>query len=124
VGVTLDAGALIALEAGARRVDEMIRRAVARQERISIPCGVLAQVWRGTARQAVIVRLVKHPATELVPLTPTVAKAVGVLCARSGVTDVVDVSVVLCARQRGDRVLTSDVGDLRRIDPRLPVIAV
>jgi predicted nucleic acid-binding protein len=37
---------------------------------------------------------------------------------------VVDASVVLCARRRGQAVMTSDERDLRRLDPTLRLIAV
>lgn len=64
------------------------------------------------------------PLVDVVPLDDHAARAVGQLCGVSGTTDVVDASVVLCARQRGHRVLTSDPDDLRRIDPRLQMVAV
>jgi hypothetical protein len=48
---------------------------------------------------------------------------VGVVCGRAGTTDVVDASVVVCARQRGHQVVTGDPGDLLSIDPDLAVIA-
>lgn len=39
-------------------------------------------------------------------------------------SDVVDASMVLCARGRGHRVLTSDPGDLAALDAGLPQIVV
>jgi hypothetical protein len=44
------------------------------------------------------------------------------LCAATGTSDVVDVSVALCARDRGHAVVTTDAADLRAIDPSLPLI--
>ncbi len=41
------------------------------------------------------------------------------LLARRGCSDVVDASVVLCARTHGQGVLTSDPDGLRRLDPDL-----
>jgi hypothetical protein len=35
---------------------------------------------------------------------------------------VVDVSVVVCARERGHAVVTSDPDDLRAIDPKLELL--
>jgi len=43
---------------------------------------------------------------------------------RAVATDVVDVSVVLCARVHRQVVVTSDPGDLLRIDPGMRVVAV
>ena len=54
----------------------------------------------------------------------TCARAAGQLCGARGTSDVVDASVVLCARARKHAVVTSDVGDLRRLDPALPLVAV
>jgi len=39
-------------------------------------------------------------------------------------SDVIDASVVLCGKQRGHRVVTSDPNDLRRLDASLPLIVV
>jgi hypothetical protein len=36
---------------------------------------------------------------------------------------VVDASVVVCARERGQRVVSGDPGDLLAIDPTLTVVA-
>jgi hypothetical protein len=44
------------------------------------------------------------------------------LCAASGASDVVDVSVVVCARERGHPVVTSDPGDIAAIDPGLTLL--
>ena len=46
LGLTLDAGALIALERGDRRVVALLREALDRRVRICVPAGVVAQVWR------------------------------------------------------------------------------
>jgi hypothetical protein len=80
---------------------------------------VLGQVWRGGARQAVIRVLVQGPNTVVPPLDQVLAEAAGVLCGRAGTSDVVDASVVLVARRERAVVVTSDVDDLRRLDPSL-----
>jgi hypothetical protein len=49
---------------------------------------------------------------------------VGRLLAESGTSDVVDAHVVTVARALGLAVLTSDVGDLRALDPDLVLVAV
>jgi hypothetical protein len=44
------------------------------------------------------------------------------LCGARGTSDVIDATVVLCARARGHRVVTSDPDDLRRLDSAIPLI--
>jgi hypothetical protein len=48
----------------------------------------------------------------------------GVVHGRAGSSEVVDASVVVCARERRHTVVTSDAEDLRRIDPHLPIVAI
>lgn len=86
----------------------------------AVPAGVLAQAWRG-GRQARLARLLRAPSAEVVALDELTGRAIGVLCGRSGATDVVDVSVVVCARERGHRVVSSDREHLLAIDPTLRV---
>ena len=51
-----------------------------------------------------------------------VAKASGELCGRTDTRDVIDASVVVCAREQRDSiVLTSDPTDIRNLDPALDV---
>jgi len=121
-GTTLDAGALIALEAGSPYMRELVRLAFAERGPLAVPAGVLAQVWRASARQARLARLLGSTLVEVVPLDRSAAVAVGKLCAETGAVDVVDVSVVLCARQRGHPVVTSDPRDLRKIGPELQLL--
>jgi predicted nucleic acid-binding protein len=123
-GLTLDTGALIALERGDERVRALLRRATDHGLGIAVAAGVIAQAWRGRPRQARVARLLGDPRVDLLALDDLVARAVGLLCARTGQADVVDVHVVLVAKQRGDTVVTSDPDDLRRIDPGLALIVV
>lgn len=123
-GATLDSGALIAFERAKRSMVALVARALERGDTLAIPAGVVAQVWRDGARQTRLVRLLASDAIEVVELDDSTARAVGQLCGVSGTTDVVDASVVLCARQRGHKILTSDVKDLRAIDPKVELISV
>jgi hypothetical protein len=59
-----------------------------------------------------------------VPIDRVDAVHVGRLLAGSGTSDVVDAHVVLCARRAGQAVLTTDPGDLRQLDPTLPLVPV
>ena len=117
--VVLDAGALIAFEKGDSRMRALIRAALDAGVRIAIPAGPLGQVWRGSARQAPLRALVKGPTTVVPVLDQILAEAAGVLCGRSGTSDVIDASIVLVARRERAVVVTSDVEDLRRLDPAL-----
>jgi hypothetical protein len=123
-GLTLDAGALIAFERNDRRVVTTIARALERRLPIAIPSGVVGQVWRDGRRQVTLVRLLGSSAVDVEPLDDTRARAAGQLCGTTGTSDVIDASVVLCARSRGHSVITSDVDDLRRLDRGLRLVAV
>ena len=124
-GVTLDAGALIALEKGDRRMAVLVKRARETEARLALPAGALGQVWRDGARQVALARLLADSeAVEVVPLDARAAKEAGQLCGVRRTDDVVDASVVLCARARGHAVVTSDASDLRRLDPALTLIEV
>jgi len=122
-GLTLDAGALLALDQPTKaplmqaRLEEVRRRGGT----ICVPVGVIAQAWRGP-RQARLARLIKSPDLDIAVMTLSVARAVGALCAQSGHGDVIDVHVALCARQRNHAVVTSDPEDIARIDASLPLI--
>ncbi|HET7386371.1 MAG TPA: PIN domain-containing protein [Nocardioidaceae bacterium] len=123
-GLTLDTGALIALERRSPRITALLQRASEQRMSLAIPAGVVAQAWRGGGRQARLARLLAAPETEIVSLDSQAARAVGAICGEVGVDDVVDVSVVLCARRNVDRVVTSDRDDIRRIDEKVPIIEV
>ena len=125
VFLTLDAGALIAIERGDPRMIALLDR-VARGSttRFALPVNVLAQVWRGGSRQAVLARFLGLPDVEVVVMDEPGARAAGVLCAMSRTDDVVDASVVLCARERGAAIVTSDPDDLSRIDTAVAVIPI
>lgn len=124
-GLTFDAGGLIAVERRDRRIRVLIDEAVRAGLDIAVPVGPLAQVWRGDPRQVLLARFLGVTGgVEVVDWDAAAARAAGVLCGRTGTSDVIDASVVLCARERGHRVVTSDPGDMVALDPRLPLITV
>ena len=122
-GLTLDTGALLALDHPGKailmqaRLDEALRRGGT----VCVPVGTIAQAWRSSS-QVRLARLLKSRDVEIAVMTPNAARSVGLMCARTGHQDVIDVHVALCARERGHAVVTSDPGDISRIDPALPVI--
>lgn len=123
-GLTLDAGALIALERGDRSTRLMVARADANGDRITIPATALAQVIRAPVRQNRLMRLCRQPNTDVAPLDRADATAVGVLLAESRTSDIVDAHVVVCARRAKQAVVTSDAGDIARLAPELTTIAI
>lgn len=123
-GLTLDTGALIAIERNSRPIRLLINEALAAGDPVDVVAGVLAQAWRGGSRHARLARLLNADGVRVQPLDDETARAVGELCGRTGHDDVVDVHVVLHARQHGHRVATSDPDDLLAVDPHLQVIAI
>lgn len=121
-GVTLDAGALIALDRDDRRVVVLLARARETAARVAMPASALAQAIRRPERQVRLSRLIRQPTTDVIDLGRVDATNVGRLLAASGTSDITDAHVVICARRAGQRVVTSDPDDLHRLDPELPLI--
>lgn len=112
-GVTYDTGALVAADRNDRKM-WALHAGYLREEVVPIvPAPVLAQAWRGGARQARVARLLQ--VCDVEPLGEAVAKDVGVLAGKAKHDDVVDVAVVEGAIRRGDAVVTSDAGHVRKI---------
>jgi hypothetical protein len=123
-GITLDAGGLIALDRDARRVVVLLARARETGARVTIPATALAQAIRRPERQVRLARLVRQPTTDVIALDRVDATNVGRLLAASATSDITDAHVVICARRSGQRVVTSDPGDLRALDPAVQPIAL
>lgn len=79
----------------------------------TVPAPVVAQCWRGTARQAQLARLLAGCEVEV--LDNSRARATGILAGRARATDIVDASVVEGALRRGDLIVSSDEGHLTAI---------
>ena len=124
IGLTLDTGALIAFERNDRQVVAIISRALKLGHRLVVPAGVVGQSWRDGRRQARLARLLGSDLMEIEVLNDKRARAAGQLCGLTHTNDVIDASVVICARSRGHGVLTSDVDDLRRLDSSLRYVRV
>lgn len=123
-GLTLDAGALIALDRNDRRVIVLLTRAAERGIRVTVPATAFAQAIRHPARQARIARLVRQPTTDLAALDGPDATSVGLLLAASGTNDITDAHVVVCARRNKQPIMTSDPKDLRHLDPTAQLVVV
>ena len=123
-GITIDAGGLVALDRDDRRVLVLLARAKETGARVTVPATALAQAIRQPQRQARLARLVRQPTTDVVVLDRVDATSVGRLLAASATADIVDAHVVICARRAGQKVVTSDPDDLRRLDPRVGLVIV
>jgi hypothetical protein len=123
-GVTLDAGALIALDKGDRRIIALLQQALAQGLGFRVPAGVVGQVWREGRRQAAVARFLRANDVEIVPLDGELSRACGELCGIAGTSDVIDASVVITARVRRDVIVTSDPDDLRRLDPTANLVQI
>lgn len=118
----LDSGALIALERAAPAMTGLLMRVRAGQARLVVPDSVLAQVWRGgTGKQARISAVLglKPERCATVPLETAAAKRIGLTMGECGHSDIVDVHVVLVARDHGAAVITSDRDDILAVAPDL-----
>jgi len=120
--MTLDSGALIAVERGDRPTVRFIDAMLRKGWHLIVPAPVLTEVWRGGARQHHISRLLAGCSVE--PLDEPLARAAGELLGRTGTADPVDAIVAQSAARRGDIVLTSDPDDLQRLADDLGTIRV
>lgn len=120
-GLTLDAGALIALDRGDRRMIALVRQALAEGRSFRVPAGVVAQAWRDGRRQVVLSRFLRGTEVRVVPLDDRLSRAAGELCGMTGTADVIDACVVLVAREQRDVIVTADPSDLRRLDPHAAI---
>jgi hypothetical protein len=123
-GITLDAGALIAIERNDRRAIAALRLAAEAGLRLTVPAGVVGQVWRDGGRQVRLARLLRASEVTVETLDDSRARAAGQLCGRAGTNDVIEAAVVLGARARGDRVFTSDPDDLKKLDPKVELVRI
>lgn len=116
--VTLDTGALIALERRHQRIWKVMHRAQALGIVPIVPADVVAEWWRG--RTDIREHILGSVAIE--PLSENLARLAGeALAVVRGATSV-DAIVMASAAQRGDAVYTSDIGDLERLRSFFPAV--
>ena len=121
----LDAGALGAVDRDDRAMIARLRAAQQHGLELRTNAMVVAQVWRDPhGRQANLARLLR--AVEVRVVSQRDGRDAGVLQALAGTADAIDATVVLLAVP-GDRILTSDPGDITLLaaaaDKRAVVIA-
>jgi hypothetical protein len=110
--LVLDAGALVAIERLDRETENLLRVAHSNRIGVATSAGAVAQVWHNGARQANLARALDGVAST--PIDDGTARRLGPLLRASRTTDIVDAHVALIAAP-GDRVLTSDPGDIARL---------
>jgi predicted nucleic acid-binding protein len=108
-GVTADTGFLIGLERNKDRALGVLARLG--NQRVSVPVAVVAEWWRGSPRQAYVLRLLDKPD----PMSEALAKRAGEAMAKVPGATTIDAIVMASAAVRGDVVYTSDFGDLERL---------
>lgn len=118
--ITLDTGALIALERRSQRMTDVFVRARTRDQVMVVSQVVLAEWWRGRSdwRERILASLV------IEPLTEARAKLAGEAIARVEGATVIDAIVMAGAASRGDTVFTSDVDDLEALRAFFPMVRV
>jgi len=123
-GVTLDAGALIALDRDDRKVLVLLARAKELGARVTVPATALAQAIRRPATQARLARLIRQPTTDVNPLDIVDATSVGILLRASRTRDIADAHVVICAKRAKQAIVTSDPDDIARLDPSATLVRI
>ncbi len=123
-GIVLDAGALIALDRGEKRMIALLQRALAQGRTFRVPAGVVGQAWRDGRVQVVLSRFLRSEEVEIVPWDGQLARACAELCTAANSPDGIDAAVVILARERRDPIVTSDPNDLRRLDPAAHIIPI
>jgi PIN domain-containing protein len=122
-GVTLDAGPLILLDQGKQQMIAWLKVAAEREEVLSTPATVVAEVWRQGPRAARLARALAG--LEVVDVDERMGKEAGVLLAGLPNSNrkalAVDALVIICAQRRGDLVLTTDPEDLEPLARRAGV---
>ena len=111
--LVLDTGAFVAVDRGERTMMARLHVALANRVDLRTSAIVVGQVWRNPdGRQARLARLLQ--AVDIRPVDERMGRRAGVLLARAGTADPIDATVVLAA-EPGDRILTSDPDDIRRL---------
>jgi predicted nucleic acid-binding protein len=120
IGITLDTGALIALERRGQRMKEIVERALAKDQPLTVPAAVVGEWWRGRTdlRDNIL------ESVDVEPLTEALAKLAGEALAAIKRATLVDAIVMASAASRGDIVYSSDVEDLERLRRRFPGVRV
>ena len=116
IGLTLDTGALIAIERRERRSTLFVERARADGQRLTVPSAVVVEWWRGQRGPAA--RLLDSLHVEA--LDRELAEVAGRALAIVRGATAIDAIVMASAARRGDAVLTGDLDDLDALRAAFP----
>lgn len=121
MGLTLDTGALIALERRKLRARTLVATALRAGKVLVVPAPVLAEWWR--ARTPETKRVLDVLMIETID--ESLACLAGEALAQVGPgPSAIDAIVMASAAQRGDTVLTSDIKHLTRLQVAFPDVRV
>lgn len=111
--LVLDAGAFIAIDRNDRSMIARLRVARVHGYELRTSAIVIAHVWRSPGgKQANVARILR--ALDVRSVDEQMGRDAGVLLAKARADDPIGATVVLVASS-GDRVLTSDPGDIARL---------
>jgi predicted nucleic acid-binding protein len=119
-GLTLDTGALVALERRRQRMRRVLVVAVRDNMRLSVPAAVVAEWWRGRSDLADDILA----SVDVEPMDEELAKAAGEALASVKRATTIDAIVMASAARRGDVVYTSDFDDLTRLQTHFRSVRV
>jgi predicted nucleic acid-binding protein len=112
--LVLDAGALIGIDRGSATLRGYVLLADRGKVALSTSAAVVAQVWRGGARQARLARFLASDLVEEEALDSDASRRIGAVAAAVGCSDAIDGHVALMTLERDALVLTSDPKDIAR----------
>lgn len=113
MSVVLDAGALVAIERGDRKMAAVLKDELEAGRAPLTHGGVIGQVWRGgSGRQARLAHALQG--IDVRAIDDELGKRTGVLLGQVGTSDVIDAAIVLLAED-GDEIFTADPADLHEL---------
>lgn len=119
-GITLDTGALIAIELRKQRGIQLLELVKQRLAVLSVPVPVVTEWWRGRTdvRECIL------DVVNVEPLSLAVARSAGEAIAKVPRATAIDAIVMAFAAHRGDVVFTGDSDDLERLRTFFPTVRV
>jgi predicted nucleic acid-binding protein len=121
LGITLDTGAMIALERRRDAMRKVYAAAISGGFAITVPTVVVTEWWRAGLLEKE--RLVILRSVHVEPLFEHVARVAGAALGLTRGASAIDAIVMASAALRGDTVYTSDLGDLAALQKANPGFA-
>ena len=118
-GLTLDTGALVGIERGDADILAILEIAFRGRVRVTVPSVVVAEWWRGGRGRSL--RMLDPFVVDPVDLDHASAAGEALALVGKGPSAIAAI-VMASAARRGDRVVTSDYGDLDRLRRAFPSV--